>query len=354
MLRVHVDDSLGITSSRAYFSELIRPFWNHRSLSENIQIYGDFPAWIELVSDLTEADVALLPMTWNYYRDKGHIKAAKKYAELASQAGVPLAVFVSGDYSPYVDLPNAFVFGTSMYRSRTSLNQRNYAYASVFPDIVLNELGGMFDWRKKVQIPTVGFCGQASTPLHTLLRLYGRNSVFRVADSLKILGFPSPPIEPHIRLRRRALDFLSRTNGIEANFIVRDQYWGGHSDKSSLVNSAVRQEYLSNIMNSDYIVCIRGAGNYSKRFYESLCCGRIPVFVNTDCVLPYDFAVNYRDYCVWVEADELQVIGERIKDFHHRLSASQFGELQHACRDLWLEWLTFGGYLKNFHRHFAD
>lgn len=29
---------------------------------------------------------------------------------------------------------------------------------------------------------------------------------------------------------------------------------------------------------SDYVLCTRGNGNYSIRFYEALCRGRIPVF----------------------------------------------------------------------------
>ena len=32
---------------------------------------------------------------------------------------------------------------------------------------------------------------------------------------------------------------------------------------------------------SPYILCVRGAGNYSARFYEALALGRIPVLVNT-------------------------------------------------------------------------
>ena len=96
-----------------------------------------------------------------------------------------------------------------------------------------------------------------------------------------------------------------------------------------------RQEYVQNMIESDYILCARGAGNFSYRLYETLSCGRIPVFIDTDCVLPYNFAIEWKKYCVWVNEGELSHIAEKVAEFHSRLSPQEFLDLQSACRRLW-------------------
>lgn len=113
-----------------------------------------------------------------------------------------------------------------------------------------------------------------------------------------------------------------------------------------------RREFVRNLRESDYGLCVRGSGNFSFRFYETLCMGRIPVFVDTDCVLPLDFDIEWRDYCVWVEADDVGRIGDRILEFHESLGEAEFEERQHACRRLWETHLSPEGFFASFHRHF--
>ena len=74
-------------------------------------------------------------------------------------------------------------------------------------------------------------------------------------------------------------------------------------------------------------MCQRG-GNFSYRFYETLSCGRIPVFVDTDCVLPADDLVDWQKICVWVDESELDEISDRVAGFHSALSPSDFTEMQ--------------------------
>ena len=85
---------------------------------------------------------------------------------------------------------------------------------------------------------------------------------------------------------------------------------------------------------------MRGKGNYSYRFYETLAAGRIPVFVNTDSPLPLPDMVDWKAHCVWVEHDEVENIGEKILMFHESLSASEFEEIQVRNRRLWQSLLT--------------
>lgn len=118
--------------------------------------------------------------------------------------------------------------------------------------------------------------------------------------------------------------------------------------------NSVRAAFWSNIFNSDYTLCIRGGGNFSYRFYEVLAAGRIPLFVNTRCVLPFDNEIDWRRHCVWVEEQEMDRIGEIVREFHSRISREEFHALQMANRRLWetrLEPLSF--YVRLDARHFT-
>ena len=99
---------------------------------------------------------------------------------------------------------------------------------------------------------------------------------------------------------------------------------------------------------SPYILCVRGAGNYSARFYEALALGRIPVLVNTDCILPLKDKINWNEHCVWVDDYELDDIINKIEVFHRKLSDADFKHLQIRNRQLWMDKITFQGFYKSY------
>ena len=120
------------------------------------------------------------------------------------------------------------------------------------------------------------------------------------------------------------------------------------------VVSRSQLEFLQNLLESDYILCARGNGNYSFRLYEALACGRIPLFIDTDCVLPFDFAIDWKRFGVWVDQVDdphLRSVADRVAEFHASISGEEFEELQVACRRLWEEWLSPEAFFANFHRH---
>jgi hypothetical protein len=134
---------------------------------------------------------------------------------------------------------------------------------------------------------------------------------------------------------------------------MRARYRAGYLNKQKDPFHPTRLEFIKNILDSDYTVCLRGGGNFSVRFYEALSLGRIPIFINTDCILPYDNILDYRRYCVWIEPDEIPYIAEKVVDFHNNLSNKDFRDLQVECRNLWVNWLSRQGFYRNFHRHFT-
>ena len=109
----------------------------------------------------------------------------------------------------------------------------------------------------------------------------------------------------------------------------------------------VKKEFFDNIINSDYSLATRGKGNFSHRLYEILCCGRIPLFVNTDCVLPFENQINWKEHCIWVEYKDIKYFDKIINEFHNSIDSNSFIRMQQSNRILWKEWLSPEGfYLK--------
>jgi exostosin family protein len=285
---------------------------------------------------LPEADVAVFPRDWNWVADDpAAVERAREFAAQSTAAGKPVTVFYWSDADDPVPL-DAHVFRTSLYRSRR--RPKEFAQPAWSEDFVERHLGGRLPLREKSSAPVVGFCGLAPGGWRRWVTL-ARTRRPEAASTL----------------RARALHELERAPGLATNFIPRRQFLGGAIGRGGVDAAAMqraRREYVQNMVDSDYVLCARGAGNFSYRLYETLSCGRIPVFVDTDCVLPYDWLIDWRAHCIWVDADKLDAIGDRVLELHEGLSDDEFVERQRACRRLWEEYLRPEGFFAHFHRHF--
>lgn len=68
----------------------------------------------------------------------------------------------------------------------------------------------------------------------------------------------------------------------------------------------------------DYALVARGRGNFSFRLYEAMSAGAIPVFIDTDCRLPFDDRIPYRELFVYVPVQDVHCIGDYLLAFHAR------------------------------------
>ena len=209
--------------------------------------------------------------------------------------------------------------------------------------------------REKSARPVAGFCGFAY-PLKTGLERKLKDAVKTSAGHVGIqLGKPKDKPKLTHLARTEALRVLSKSRLIDTNFIVEDRFLGGAQLSDGSVDPSrwekAQLEFVQNLTTSDYILCARGAGNFSYRLYEALSCGRIPIFLDTDCVLPYDFVLDWKKYCVWVHEGQIPKIADKLVEFHGSLSSREFVEMQRECRKLWENWLSPEGFFANLHRH---
>jgi hypothetical protein len=292
---------------------------------------------------LGEADVVFYP---HCYEASEEVLAA---AELARKQHVPCVFVKYGDDSSPVEVPYGVVLKESISASK------RLPHEDVIPPFIVDPLthSENLEIRPYQPLPTVGFCGFVGSA-HML------PSYYLVGRRRKIDG---------LLLRRRAIRTLRRSERIETKFVLRKQYWGGakHLARRPLKllwnivrrkNNAskgrwnapqeakVYSEFILNVLSSDYTLCVRGAGNYSYRFYETLAAGRVPLFVNTDCVLPFAGRIPWRRHCVWVEAEAIDQLEKHLMEFHSALDQEAFRLLQLSNRHLYEKYLSPVGFYR--------
>mgnify|MGYP002777057409 FL=1 len=351
---------LKLFSSKAYFSDkadcipMLYPFWEYPPESSDDPKSGMFDDYINVgnslfeLSPLEEADLAVLPTDWEPVLRLERQEAAVQFVQHIKQSDKRSISFFSGDCS-HLQLPinTDLIFRHSLYRSIRELN--SFAFPAWSEDFVQKYLNHQLLVRQKSAKPVVGFCGFAVTKS---LKTYAKHFLYQGRKFFLKEKAGVPPYNIGHVLRLWALSKLSKSKLIEPNFVQRD-YPVFFTEPDFAFQQRMRMEYVQNMVDSDYVFCCRGSGNYSFRFYETLSCGRIPVFVDTDCVLPYDFAVNWKNYCVWVKETELHKIDEKIAEFHERISPQEFINLQYECRNLWEQWIAPAGFHRNLYRHLA-
>jgi hypothetical protein len=335
---------------------MLYPFWGKNPEDPRDPFSGRFDRYTEIGSrffectSLQDADLAVLPVAWEHVLDdKNAIRQAEAFIEKARQAGKPVVIFFWSDSDEPLPYENTVVFRTSSYRSRRRFNE--FALPAWSEDFA-RYFGGKLSLRPKQGLPVVGFCGYAPVYRTTLVPLHKRmGNLLRLGYTIvgSRKGWKGLKYCDSVA-RAMALQALMRSPFIERKIIIRDAFYGAGRDYALL--EQLRNEYVQNMVESDYVLCAKGGGNFSYRLYETLSCGRIPVFIDTDCLLPYQDEIDWKEYCMWVGVDDCDFVAERIAEFHNALSPTDFIEVQKRCRKLWEDWLSPEGFFSNFYRHF--
>ena len=119
----------------------------------------------------------------------------------------------------------------------------------------------------------------------------------------------------------------------ECDFAIRLVYRGN----CTLEN---KKEFFKNLQNNLYGLCARGNGNFSFRLGELLMMGRIPILLDTDCILPFRESIPYETNCILITEDDIPHVREIVTDFHERHSEEDLMRIQRENRSLWEEYFT--------------
>lgn len=326
---------------------LLKAFANDFSQQEREIKFGSRARYFTLCSELTDADYYVLPMNWEFYESNKLINMVIENVEIAKKANKPVIVFNSWDFPAKLPFSSAIVLETAGYYSRRYFGNNLRLGLPAF----IGDYLPMYCDNKIIQSParkkpSVGFCGQASRNytefLYRELRRKMRSALFH----LGAINVEPPPFET-TKFRGDVLDKLASSTLLDTHFVLRNKYRAGYHAPKKDPKHSTRMEFIQNILDTDYTVCMRGGGNFSVRFYETLSLGGIPVFVNTDCLLPFCDQINYSDYFVWVDMPEISMIDQKIIQFQRRFANEGLFNAQRKCRELWEEYFSMGGYFYN-------
>lgn len=327
---------------------LLKPFIKGDSFTDaqRVEMYGVSEKDFEFTEKSEDADLVILTMAWNYYEKTKQIDMAISFVKECGVKGKKVIVLNADDFGvrvPYFE--NLLVVRPSGYKSKFSKNEYS------LPSFIADPLKKYFDTTEIITRPfqakpVVGFCGQANASFPNATKEILNTALRNLRFYLGLSVQEPQQLLSTSYLRASVLRRLEKSTGTTPNFILRKKYRAGvKADKD---NHQTTLEFYNNLKDSDYVVCVRGAGNFSIRLYETLAMGRIPIFINTDCALPLDDKINWKRHVVWVECNECHLVVEKLIEFHKGLSEQEFIDLQLANRKLWEEKLRMGGFFKHF------
>ena len=248
-------------------------------------------------TNIKDCDYVIIPYKWDNYSNNSIkiISEAKFYNK-------KIITLYNDDNPPYLYLNNdeGYIFTTTINSNQRKLNE--------FPFPAFT--GDFFNVNNEINLnKSIGFCGAITH-----------------------------------NIRYEILSILNNSNKIKTNFIIRKSFWAD----AEMTKDEARIDYLLNLINNAFTICIRGAGNFSYRLYETLMMGRIPLIINTNQVFPFENIINYDTFSFRINYGEN--IEKSIYDIIENISDNTIISMQKKSREIWLEYMSPLGWIKNFEK----
>ena len=338
MLKLYTDTKFLTEANRKKVFPLLFDIWFLKS--ETLKDY------YMLVDDAAECDIVVFPIDYASFLK---YKSALNYLlQLSKVCNKPIWLYTSGDYGFTVHIPNSFTFRLGGFHSKMHTN--TYVLPSFVNDPYQNVLTVPIAFLDTQEKPSIGFVGHANSGVKkyvTELWLYIKYMIKRRTG--KILA-DYQAFYPSSIKRKAYLSKLKASTHLNCNFIYRQQYRAAvKTQEDVLLTSKV---FYDNIYANIYTFCMRGVGNFSVRFYETLAVGRIPILLDTDCRLPLDNIITWKKHILVLHSNSSKTLAEQIQNFHHSKTNNQIRKIQESNRNLWLNYLSRVPYfihIHNFH-----
>jgi hypothetical protein len=294
------------------------------------------------------AQIAVLPWDWDLVKDHPDwARQSRRFIRENVAAGLKTVVFSESDPETAMYEPGIILFRTSLVGRKVRPHEQAMpAWALGEPNLKMADLT-LREFRAR---PSVGFCGASYRNNFRQPNWFRRT--FRPWRCRYERVYPRKP-----GLRGHIIDLLRASAAVDTKILERDGFFGGCWKDGKFNMEAfpmVRQEYVHNLLGSDYALCARGGGNFSYRFYDALQLGCIPLFINTDCVLPWAEYISWRSLCVWVELAEVDRVCEILLSHHTGLDRRKFEDRQRQCRAVWEKHLSPEGFFATLRGWLAD
>lgn len=301
---------------------------------DNHFIYKNF----ELVSKIDESDFILIPQGVRVY-DSTNKEYIDTQLKLGKKYNKKVVIFLIGDLHHDVYIDDAIVFKAFNYRH---LKRDNEVYVPVYVDDLLNERQ-FIPLNKDHEKPIIGFCGWSKFNSPRNYISYSLKNFLVNLQKIVYLNGLLEVFKKGVYFRRKSIRICKKSKLVETNFIERPSYSG--SKKTIAVDPIrARQEFIDNILQSDFTLCPKGDANTSARLYEVLSLGRIPIIIDTDVILPLEDVLDYSKFSIRVHFSELNKLPQIVRERYDQSSQDDFLDMQIQARNIFEQYLRFDSF----------
>lgn len=285
-----------------------------------------------LTDSISEADMAVFPVDIVSFLKSNKDNFLENWIQNVSKHQIPIWVYAAGDLGFSWKKTNVFTFRFGGFNSK--LDSSTFVMPCFINDPYRNILKNDFFTLPKEEKPNIGFVGNASGSIFKLCK------EFALHMKRNLINLYSGNREDYhsffsaARKRYQLLKRMEKEERIRNNFILRNKYRAGAGNINTVTKQQTTLEFFENIQNNIYTFCLRGNGNFSVRFYETLIMGRIPVLVDTDLRLPLADEIDWSRHCLIVS--ENSIVTDLVA-FHSSKTNLELKEMQQNNRKLMLE-----------------
>ena len=326
MINIYYDNNLRIEAKNYQTFPLL-----HRMEEENSVL----TKYYKVVKCLGECDIGIVPMSIQYLILRNKKIEIENFIDDCINAGKKVLLFSGGDYG--LSLNNDRIYTIRLGGFHSKLNSSTY----IMPPFINDPYEIMvqkFKPLNKSEKPDIGFVGHANGSWIKYIKEY---VLFIKGDLYRMFEKDVTDRQhyyPSSIKRYKYLKSLSNSKGIKCNFIFRGKYRAGTKTKED--KETTTKEFYNNMNQNLYTFCLRGAGNFSVRLYETLAMGRIPILIETDCRLPFYKEINWQRHCIIVSEKEIKTLGDKIIEFHQNHIEDELIKIQKENRLIWKDYFT--------------
>ena len=209
---------------------------------------------LKLTTEVEDADYVLVPHSWR------RIKQNREYLVYLKNLSnnTPLLIVNSGDVSPKCGIKNVIELRTFLHPWEKIDRKIVLPYPVKEKNLVLKS------WKSKPRISFMGYVPKLGPG-----SLFGEN----------FQGL-CKPIKSSVYINRKIS--VSKLNKLHSEFNVFIERRSSFTAYSSNPNLNLHtSEYDIELTKSDYVLCPRGSGNTSIRFFETLSAGATPILIDS-------------------------------------------------------------------------
>lgn len=130
-------------------------------------------------------------------------------------------------------------------------------------------------------------------------------------------------------------------------FEATDRFFGAFEGE---IKAKMRQLFEISVKRSITVLCPKGSGRNSIRFFECMAFGSLPVLISDDCVLPYEELIPYEQFVIFVPENDVDHTVDYIIRFLQAKTPEEVVRLRVLARNMWLCYLSNVVQPEQYHR----